>query len=218
MVLRNKRPKPLLFMSFLMVFYGLLFYSEPIRHDMFKVFVGSFMNGIFVFSYGIIIFGWESTYFGFVMSSKINFTSYLRAKYYFMGAVTFVLYLLTLFYVIFDSRVIIIHTAMFLFNAGITPFIIIFMATFNRMKYNLNEGLFSQQGRGTQQYLGSLIVFLVQIGLLILLETVFSFEASLFIIGLLGLSGMIFHTFILSLIEKFFYTRKYIMIEGFRKT
>ena len=83
MIFRNRRPKPVLFTSFLMVFYGLLFYSDQINHDMFKVFVGSFMTGIFIFSYGILAFGWESSYFGLIMTGRIEFRSYLRAKYYF---------------------------------------------------------------------------------------------------------------------------------------
>lgn len=218
MVLRNKRPKPLLFMSFLMVFYGLLFYSNPINDEIFKVFVGSFMTGVFIFSYGIIIFGWESSYFGFIMSGRINFLSYLRAKYYFMAAVTFVLYILTTFYVIFGIKILFIHTAMFLFNIGITPFIILFIATFNKMRYSLNEGLWSQQGRGTQQYIGSLIVFGLQIGLLILFRMLLNFDSALIIMGLLGFAGILLHTQILSYIEKFFYIKKYSMIEGFRKT
>ena len=218
MIFRNRRPKPVLFTSFLMVFYGLLFYSDQINHDMFKVFVGSFMTGIFIFSYGILAFGWESSYFGLIMTGRIEFRSYLRAKYYFMIAVTTILYILTTFYIIYGIKIFLINTAMFLFNIGITPYIILFMAEFNKIRYDLNESLFSQQGRGTQQYVGSLLVVAIQIGIFYLLTLFLSFETSLLVICILGAAGLLLHIQILSYLEMFFHTKKYSMIEGFRKT
>ncbi len=218
MVLRNKRPKPVLFMSLLFVFYGLLFYSQPINSEYLKVFIGSFMSGVFIFSYGIIIFGWESSYFGLIMSGNINFHTYLRAKYYFMVFVTSIIFLLTSFYVIFGVRILLINSVLFLFNIGITPFLMIFMSTFNRMKYNLNESMFSQQGRGAQQYFGSLVVLAIQAGLFYIFEKYISFNAALIAIASIGICGLIFHSRIILLLEKFFYTKKYSMIEGFKKT
>jgi hypothetical protein len=218
MVLRNKRPKPILYMSLLFVFYGLLFYSNPIKSEYLRVFIGSFMTGVFIFSYGIIVFGWESTYFGLIMAGNINFHTYLRSKYYFMVAVSTLLYILTSFYVIFGVRILLINSAIFLFNIGITPFLILLMATFNKMRYNLNEGMYSQQGRGAQQYLGSLIVLGIQVGLFYIFEKLINFDAALLIIAAIGLTGLLFHGKLISLVEKFFYTKKYTMIEGFRKT
>lgn len=218
MILRNKRPKPVLFMSLLFCFYGLLFYSEPINSEYLKVFIGSFMTGVFIFSYGIIIFGWESSYFSLIMAGNINFRTYLRAKYYFMAAVTTLLYLLTTFYVIFGVRILLINSAVFLFNVGITPFLMLFISCFNRMKYGLNESMFSQQGRGAQQYLGSLIVLAIQVGLFYVFEKAINFNAALIALASIGLAGIIFHNRIISLVEKFFYVNKYSMIEGFRKT
>jgi hypothetical protein len=218
MILRNKRPKPLLYMSFFFVFYGLLFYTQPMYGDYFKVFVGSFMSGVFLYTYGILIFGWESSYFGFIMTTHIDMQTYLRAKYYFMAAVTTVLYLLTSFYVIFGIKILFINTALFLFNLGITPFIILFMATFNKIKYNLAEGMYSQQGKGTQQYLGSLIVMGLQMGLLYVLRLFLSFENSMVVFAVIGLTGAALHIKFISIIEKFFYTKKYSMIAGFKQT
>jgi len=218
MVLRNKRPRPILFMSLLFIFYGLLFYSQPINTEYLKVFIGSFMSGVFIFSYGIIIFGWESSYFGLIMAGNINFHTYLRAKYYFMVLITSIIFLLTSFYVIFGVRILLINSVLFLFNIGITPFIMIFLSTFNRMKYGLNESMFSQQGRGAQQYFGSLLVLAIQAGLFYIFEKYISFNGALAAIATFGIGGILFHSRIISLIEKFFYTKKYSMIEGFRKT
>ena len=107
---------------------------------------------------------------------------------------------------------------MFLFNIGITPYIILFMAEFNKIRYDLNESLFSQQGRGTQQYVGSLLVVAIQIGIFYLLTLFLSFETSLLVICILGAVGLLLHIQILSYLEMFFHTKKYSMIEGFRKT
>lgn len=218
MILRNKRPKPMLYTSLLFVFYGLLFYSQPMYTDYFKVFIGSFMSGVFLYTYGILVFGWESSYFGLIMTARIDFQTYLRAKYYFMGAVTTLLFLLTSFYVIFGVRILLINTALFLFNLGVTPFIILFIATFNKIKYKLSEGLYSQQGKGTQQYLGSILVIGLQVGMIYLMSFVISFDNSLIVIAIMGLAGMAMHTKLLGLLEKFFYTKKYSMIDGFKKT
>ena len=218
MILRNKRPKPLLYMSFLMVFYGLIFYANPIRTEFLKIFIASFMTGIFTFSYGITVFGWESSYFGFIMTEKIGMHSYLRAKYYFMSTVTLVLYILTSFYVIFGVKIIFINTAIFLFNVGVTPFIILFIAAFNKMKYKLDEGMYSQQGRGAQQYLGSLIVLALQFGIYFLLKSALNENGAIGAMAAFGIAGILLHSQILALIEKFFYIKKYSMIEGFRQS
>lgn len=218
MVLRNKRPKPLFFISFLMIFYGLIFYSQKLPDEMLHLFIASFMTGVFIFSYGILVFGWESSYFGIIMTTNIDIKTYLKAKFYFMTAFTFILYVLMVFYILIDVRIYFIITSLFLFNTGVSVFIIMTMATYNKMKYRLEEGMWSQQGRGTQQYLGALIVFAMQLGLMFLLRLFLSFDQAIVVIGILGIAGLAAHSYLIALIEKLFFINKYEMIEGFRQT
>ena len=218
MIMRNKRPKPLIFMSFIMIFYGLIFFNQKIHSEYFNVFIASFMTGVFVFSYGIIIFGWESTYFGMIMTGDIDFKTYLRSKYYFMAGFTTLLFLIMTFYLFLGVEIYLTISALFLFNIGISPFIILGMATYNKMKYRLDEGMYSQQGRGTQQYLGSLIVLAIQIGIIFALRLFLTIHQTLLITGIIGAAGIAAHNYSISLIEKLFYKNKYSMIEGFRKS
>ena len=122
------------------------------------------------------------------------------------------------FYLFIDVRIYFIITSLFLFNSGISVFIIMTMATFNKMKYRLEEGMWSQQGRGTQQYLGALIVFVLQLGIVFLLRLFMSFDQAIVVIGALGIAGLAGHGYLISIIEKLFLINKYKMIEGFRKS
>src|ERR1700744_5270725 len=81
LILRNKRPRSALVMSLVFLFYGLIFYKNPKLGESFKVFVGMFMTGIFIISYGQYMFSWQATHFDGILVSKVSFKDFLRAKY-----------------------------------------------------------------------------------------------------------------------------------------
>ena len=127
-------------------------------------------------------------------------------------------YVLTIPYVFFGTKILIINTVTFLYNIGILSFILLYMATYNKRRMDLSKGAaFNYQGLGASNWLAMLPAFLLPV----FIYLPFSFAGvpytGLIFIGVLGLIGLIFHRYLLKIIYNQFMGRKYIIAEGFRE-
>ena len=224
LMLRNKRARISLWMPGLFVFYGLMFYPQQ-RYtsgdavmDFFLMFVGTFITGFYIMSYGLTTFCYESKHFGLILTKRVDMLTYLKAKYYFMLMFTFPLYLLSLGYVYFGNRIFVVNSVMFLFNIGVTSFFILFLSTYNRMKFDLDAGLMSLQGKGSNQLVAVFLLMLLLLILYLPLRLLAGTDVALGTMGLLGIGGFFFHNRLLGILVKQFFRKKYVMAEGFRQT
>ena len=224
LMLRNKRARMSLWMPALFVFYGLMFYPRA-RHrsgdafmDFMMMFIGIFITGFYIMSYGLNTFSYESKHFGVVLTNKIDMLTYLKAKYYSMVMFTIPVYLASLGYLYFGNRVFVINSTMFLFNIGVVTFFFLFLATYNRMKFDLDAGMMSMQGKGGNQFVAVFLLILFLLALTIPLRLLTGPDITLIIMGLLGIAGVVFHEQMLKLLVRQFFRKKYIMAEGFRQT
>lgn len=121
LMFRNKRPKSIIYLTPLFLLYGFFFYPQDIYMNIggMLIFVGIFITGGFMMSYGNYLISWESSYFDALLTKSFDFSNYLRAKYWLLFAVTCISYLLSLFYGFFNVKLIYTHTACFLFNLGV---------------------------------------------------------------------------------------------------
>jgi hypothetical protein len=224
LMMRNKRTRMALWMPFLFIFYGLFFYpsgqydKDVFFDDFMLMFIGTFISGFFILSYGISTFCYESRYFGFLITNKINMLTYIRAKYYFMLLMSMSAYLISIFYVYYGIQILFVNTIMFLFNIGFTAFFYIFLATFNRVKFDLNAGIYSMQGMGSNQFFAIFVLMIVVLIIYLPFALLINKYAGFIFMGALGISGIIFQNQILELLLKQFNKRKYLMAEGFRQT
>jgi hypothetical protein len=224
LMLRNKRAKIALWMPFLFVFYGLFFY--PSGHytrgdgvtDFMLIFVGTFITGFFVISYGMTTFSYESSHFGFLLTRRINMLTYLRARYYFMTIMASIAYLFSIFYIYYGIKIFLTNTVMFLFNVGASAFIFLFLATFNTIKFDLSMDAFSLQGKGTTQFTAVFMLMIILLIIYLPFRLMFDNNAGLYALGAIGIAGIILHPWFLQMLVQRFYSRKYIMSEGFRHT
>jgi hypothetical protein len=222
LMMRNKRAKITLWMPMLFVFYGLLIYGRntPGRaeNEFMMIFVGMFITGFFIMSYGQTVFSYESRHFGLVTTNNIDMFTYLKAKYYFMLLMSTPIYLATTFYVYYGMKIFIINSLMFVFNIGVTSFFFLFLATFNKIKFDLGADIFSWQGKGSNQFLSVIILMLLVSVIFVPVKMLINSDAGFIAMAILGVSGFIFHNQVLKLLVKHFYSRKYIMSEGFRQS
>jgi hypothetical protein len=224
LMLRNKRARLSLWMPFLFVFYGLFFYPTGhysggnIFSDFMLMFVGIFISGFFIMSYGIMTFCYESRHFGLILTNKLDMFTYLKARYYFMLIMTIPVYLLSVFYIFFGTKIFIVNSIMFLFNIGFTAFFFLFLSTFNKIKFDLGAGYMSMQGKGSNQLLAVFILMIIVLLIFVPTRMIINKDAGFIIMGILGILGFIFHNQIIMLLLKQFFTRKYTMAEGFRQT
>jgi len=220
MIVRNKRTRTLLLMAPLFLLYGMFFYTNPTYKDMggFLIFVGLFITGGFIMSFGLYFFAWESGHFDLVLTANNSYSDYVKAKYYLMVGSAFVMFLLSIPYAYFGVNILLINTVSFLFNVGVNTLLLLYFATNNEKHMDLSKGsAFNYQGVSGRHFV---LMFPLLVGPM-LIYAPFSLAGfptvGLLVIGFLGLIGIIFNEKLLALITDKFISRRHRMAEGFRQ-
>lgn len=224
LMLRNKRSRVSMWMPFLFLFYGLFFYpgkgfsrGDGVS-DFMQLFVGLFISGFFIMSYGMMTFCYESNHFSFLLTRRIDMFTYLRTRYYFMIAMATIVYVLSVFYLYFGVKVFIVNTMMYIFNVGFTAFFFLFLSTFNKIKFDLSAGMSSLQGKGSNQFAAIFALILLMLIFYLPLRIFLGNDVAIYFFGVVGVIGFISQNMILNFLLHQFYRRRYIMSEGFRQT
>jgi hypothetical protein len=219
LILRNKRPRSALTMSAIFLFYGLIFYNNPEmkNSDWPKIFVGMFITGFFVISYGQFLYSWQAAHFDGLMVSKVSFTDFLKAKYLLFTAVSTATFLLTTPYAYFGWRTVLIHFIMYLWNLGINIYIILYFANRNAKRIDLNKGAsFNWEGVGATQLLLSIPLWLAPFAIYIPFKLLHLANTGLVVMAVMGIAGILTRNFWLEKLVQDFYKKKYTITEGFR--
>lgn len=217
---RNKRPKTVIYMFPLFVLYGLFFYPQDIYMNNatgLLIFVGVFVSGGMMLSYLNYAFGWESNYFDALLTSRIDMERYIRVKFINAILISTICFVVTIPYLFFGWKILLINFVTFLYNLGFLSFALLYMATFNKKRMDLSRGsAFNYQGVGASNWLAMIPAFLFPP----LVYWPFSAAgipvAGFMIIGIIGLAGLAFNKQLLQLIRRQFEKRRYVMAEGFR--
>lgn len=215
---RNKRPRSSIFIVVIGLLYGLFFYPNPVYKEMVPifVFVGIFVTGIFMINFGQFIPAWDSGYYKLLMSQNIKYKEYLNSKYSLMMISAIVMFVLSIPYVYFGWKILIIHFAAMIYNIGINTYILLFAGSFNRKKIDLTQrAAFNYQGTGAVQWLVGFPLLLVPMAFFYLPYKFISFEAGVLTLIILGGIGIAFHQKLMKLITKKYLDSKYKMISAF---
>jgi hypothetical protein len=164
------------------------------------------------------MFSWESSYFGAILTKKIDPRVYLRAKYLLMMAVSTCAYIASFMYYQLGVRLLIINTMIYLYMIGVIPFVLLFISNFNKVKFDLNVGPFSQQGRTGIHYATLFIILGVILVVFVPVKLLAGSNAAFTVLGSLGLAGALIHKRIIELLAAHWRKRKYIMSAGFRQS
>lgn len=219
LILRNKRPRSAFIMSLFFLFYGLIFYPNPgmKNNEAFKVFVGMFMTGFFIISYGQFMFSWQAAHFEGLMVSKVKFADFLKGKYLLFTAVSTVAVILTTPYVYFGWRVLLIHFVMYLWNLGITINIVLYFANRNAKRIDLSKGAsFNWEGVGATQMILSFLLLLPPFALYVPFKIWGHADIGLALIAVVGVVGIFTRSYWIQFLEADFNNRKFKVLEGFR--
>ncbi len=218
MLWRNKRPRSSIFIVLIGLFYGLIFYPNPQYQDMpaMYVFVGIFVTGIFLINFGQFIPAWDSGYYKLLMSQNIPYKEYLQSKYLLMASSAFLMFVLSIPYVYFGWKILLIHFAAMVYNIGINTHVLLYAGSFNRKKINLSErAAFNYQGTGAVQWLVGIPLLLIPIGFFYLAYKLINFQSGIALLILLGVLGFLFHEKLMKFITKKYIKNKYIMVNAF---
>ncbi len=219
LILRNKRTKSTLYVSLLFLLYGLMFYSDLYQDKPgFLFFAAMIITGALMLMFGQWIISWNGPHFDALMTKGIDARDYVKANYNLMMLFNIVSFIVTTPYFLYGKEIITLQIVAFLYNMGVNTFLLLFFATFNTKRLELNQGS-AMNYQGTT-YKNFLIVIPIMIGPMVVMGIASLFSATqviLWIFAALGILGILFSRQLISLCVAQFLRRKYAMCEGFRK-
>jgi hypothetical protein len=217
LILRNKRPRSVIMMSLFFMFYGLIFYNRPDFSTYPIIFCGMFMTGIFIINYGQFMFSWQSAHFDGILVSKVRAKDFFRSKFLLFTMFSTISFLLTIPYVYFGWRVLIIHFIMFIWNLGVNTLLVLFFANRNYRRIDLSKGAaFNWEGVGASQWILSIPLLLGPFIIFLPFNMMDHPEVGLSIIGVIGLLFIITREFWVNKLITQFQEKRYAIAEGFR--
>ncbi len=217
LILRNKRSRSALIMGLFFMFYGLIFYTNHLYGEGWRIFVGMFMTGIFIINYGQFMFSWQASHFDGLLVSKVSFSDFLKAKYLLFTVVSTGFFLLTTPYVYFGWQILLIHFIMYVWNIGVNTTLVLFFANRNYKRIDLSKGAaFNWEGVSGNQWILSIPLLLAPY----VIYAPFALLGHAGIgLALLAITGIVFiftRGFWIKQLEADFYTKRYKIAEGFR--
>lgn len=221
LITRHRRPRTVIVSSLLIIIiYGLLFYTDEVEWQLGNsdlILPGVAITGSIMLTYGQFLLAWEGTYFDGLLAANVSSRTYLKSKYRLLSAFCVVNYLLTLPLALLGWPVLVVNTACFLFNWGVSSWLIIWFATNNRERVDMKSGnLFNWQGVSTSQLWLSLLILFIPV-LLGSLANGWIPGMGIALIGVLGLMGWLLRRNCLTLVVRRFQQQRYTMAAGFRQ-
>lgn len=218
LMLRNKRPRSTLFILIIGLLYGLFFYPQPEFKDMdfIFVFVGIFVTGIFLISFGQFIPAWDGSYYKILMSQNIRYEMYLKSKFTLMVSSVAILFVLSIPYVYFGWKILLVHFAAAVYNIGVNSHVILFGGSFNRKTVKLDQrAAFNYQGTGAVQWLLGAPLMLIPMAIFSIFYFLTNFMVGVAVITFLGVIGIALHQRLMKIITGRYLDSKYKMIDAF---
>lgn len=220
LIWRNKRPKMVFLMSFIFLFYGLMFFTNDVYANMstMLVFVSIFITGMFTMNFGQFIPAWDSSYYSMLMSQNIKYRKYLDSKWFLMTVMTVGLFLLSMPYAYFGFRIITLIAVGAIFNIGFSSMFILFAGAFNRKRIDLDRSAFANyQGTSATQFLMIIPVMLFPMLVFYLFEKFINFNAGVIALATIGIIGIVFKNYLMNRIEQLYIKNKYKAISAFEE-
>lgn len=219
LILRNKRPKSAIMMSFFFLFYGLLFYNNPNTGAGYgsAIFCGMFMTGVFIINYGQFMFSWQSSHFDGILSNKISVEDFFKSKFLLFTIFSTVNLILTIPYVYFGWQIIMVHLIMYMWNLGVNTLLVLYFANRNYKRIDLSKSAsFNWEGIGASQWILSIPLMITPFLIFYPLQWLGFPEAGLIILALTGIAFILSRQFWINKLVAIFKEKRYAIAEGFR--
>ena len=220
LIWRNKRTKTVFLMSFLFLFYGLIFYTMDAYKDSLPMlmFASLFVTGGFTLNYGQFIPAWDSAHYKMLMSQSFRYRKFLESKWVLMVAMTTVLYFLSFPYLYFGIDIFLMITAGAIFNIGFNSLFLLYAGSFNRKRIDLTKGGFGNtQGTSATQILIIIPLMLFPMLLFWVFNSFVGYNSGFIVVAAIGIISLLLRNYAMNFIEKKYIKDKYVMINAFGK-
>ena len=220
LIWRNKRPKQVLMMAFMFLFYGVIFFTNEKYQEIPAIlaFAAMFVTGGFLISFGQLIPSWDSEYYKLLMSQNIQYKTYLESKWYLLSVAVLISFVLSTPYLYFGWKTFGMIAAGASFNIGLNSYITLFGGALNRTPIELNvkaKAFGNTQGFNPTQLLIAIPKLVLPMLLFYVPYKLISFNAGILFLGISGILGIVFKGFFLNLIEKVYQKGKYKTIQAY---
>ena len=220
LIWRNKRTKTVFLMSFLLLLYGLIFFTSDVYKDMkpLLMFASLFITGGFTLNYGQFIPAWDSAHYKMLMSQSFRYRKFLESKWVLMVSMTSILYLLSFPYLYFGIDIFLMITAGAIFNIGFNSLFLLYAGSFNRKRIDLTKSAFGNtQGTSATQFLVIIPLMLFPMLLFWGFDAFVGYNSGFIAVASVGVLAFVFKNTLMNFIEKKYIKDKYAMINAFGK-
>ncbi|WP_159801319.1 DUF5687 family protein [Flavobacterium sp. MK4S-17] len=223
LIRRNKRSKTTMFMSFMFLFYGLLFFTgslEVYDNPMWKMFAAIFVTGGFLFTFGQFVPSWDSAYYPLMMSQNIQYREYISAKWWLVVIGTALSTLLASFYLYFGLDIYLLVIVGGIYNIGVNSHLVLLGGAFIKTPIDLassKQAFGDKKAFNTQTFLLSLPKLLLPI-LFYALGYYFVNEIMGYaLVAAAGILGLAFRNKVFTRIEKVYKAEKYKTLAAYKQ-
>ena len=221
LIKRNKRSKTTIGMSFLFLFYGLIFFRENSHQPaIMHIFAGIFVSGGFLFTFGQFVPSWDSTYYQLMMTQNIPYRNYITSKWWLIVIATCISTVLATFYIFYGWHVYLCILAGAIYNIGVNSHLVLFAGAYTKTPIDLasSKGAFGdKKAYNIQTMLISLPKLLIPLLLYGLGSWLSNENTGLMLVAIAGIIGFAFRNKVFSIIEKVYKTEKYKTIAAYRQ-
>jgi hypothetical protein len=220
---RNKRSRTTVIMSFLFIFYGLLFFTDSIeayQNPAMQVFAGIFVSGGFLFTFGQFVPSWDSAYYQLMMSQNIQYREYISSKWWLMVIGTLISTIIASFYLYFGWQTYMLIVVGAIYNIGVNSHLVMLGGAFVKTPIDLtmaNKAFGDKQAFNIKTMLISIPKLAVPMILYALGYYLFSANIGFLFVALAGVLGFTFRNKVFAMIEKIYKTEKYETIAAYKQ-
>ena len=220
---RNKRSRTTVIMSFLFIFYGLLFFTNSIeayQNPAMQVFAGIFVSGGFLFTFGQFVPSWDSAYYQLMMSQNIQYREYISSKWWLMVIGTLISTIIASFYLYFGWQTYMLIVVGAIYNIGVNSHLVMLGGAFVKTPIDLtmaNKAFGDKQAFNIKTMLISIPKLAVPMILYALGYSLFSANIGFLFVALAGVLGFAFRNKVFTMIEKIYKTEKYATIAAYKQ-
>ncbi len=223
LIKRNKRSKTTVIMSFMFLFYGLLFFTgavEAYDGPVWKIFAGIFVSGGFLFTFGQYVPSWDSSYYPLMMSQNISYKEYINSKWYLIVIATVASTVLATFYIYFgwDAYLAVLVGA--IYNIGVNSYLVLWGGAYIKTPIDLTS---NKKAFGDKQAFNAKTLLLTLPKLLLPLiiyaagHYTLGSTAGYVFVALAGVLGFAFKNKVFKIIEKVYKKEKYKTLAAYKE-
>lgn len=208
LIFRHKKSRTYLYMSVLLLFYGLLFYPDfDIKNESFDLhftlFIGLIITGVFMFNYGQLSLSWNSANFDFYLIRNEGLEALIKGKYILYVTISSLFFLLSIPYAYYGWEILLFHLAAFIFNIGFSIHLMTIMSFWRPKPMDINKGaMFNYEGVGAAQFIMFIPLMVIPYMIYLPFAVLFNYQSGLILLIIFGLSGALFHKHIIKLLVK----------------